>query len=62
MSLVVHFLYRLLLVLVIKFFIFILMVESLLSGILLGLIPVTIMGLFFTAYLQYVRGDNSINI
>nr|YP_009538646.1 cytochrome b6/f complex subunit V [Phacus pleuronectes]AYQ93708.1 cytochrome b6/f complex subunit V [Phacus pleuronectes] len=35
------------------------MVESLLSGILLGLIPVTIIGLFFTAYLQYTRGDNN---
>nr|ALP86114.1 cytochrome b6/f complex subunit V [Phacus orbicularis] len=35
------------------------MVESLLSGIILGLIPVTIIGLFFTAYLQYIRGDNS---
>lgn len=34
------------------------MVEGLLSGIVLGLIPVTILGLFFTAYLQYMRGDN----
>jgi cytochrome b6-f complex subunit 5 len=34
-----------------------LMVEPLLSGIVLGLIPVTISGLFVTAYLQYRRGD-----
>jgi len=33
------------------------MVEPLLSGIVLGLIPVTISGLFVTAYLQYSRGD-----
>jgi len=33
------------------------MVEPLLSGILLGLIPVTLSGLFVTAYLQYRRGD-----
>nr|AID67443.1 subunit V of cytochrome b6/f complex [Prasinococcus sp. CCMP1194] len=33
------------------------MVEPLLSGIVLGLIPVTLIGLFFAAYLQYRRGD-----
>nr|WGT92561.1 PetG [Lobomonas monstruosa] len=33
------------------------MVEPLLCGIVLGLIPVTIAGLFVTAYLQYRRGD-----
>jgi len=33
------------------------MVEPLLSGIVLGLIPVTLAGLFVTAYLQYRRGD-----
>nr|YP_009646309.1 subunit V of cytochrome b6/f complex [Chloropicon roscoffensis]AID67768.1 subunit V of cytochrome b6/f complex [Chloropicon primus]QBX97971.1 subunit V of cytochrome b6/f complex [Chloropicon roscoffensis]QBX98042.1 subunit V of cytochrome b6/f complex [Chloropicon roscoffensis] len=33
------------------------MVEILLSGIVLGLVPVTIFGLFVTAYLQYRRGD-----
>jgi len=33
------------------------MVEALLSGIVLGLVPVTITGLFVTAYLQYRRGD-----
>ena len=33
------------------------MVEPLLSGIVLGLLPVTITGLFTTAYLQYRRGD-----
>ena len=33
------------------------MVEPLLSGIVLGLIPVTLLGLFVTAYLQYRRGD-----
>lgn len=33
------------------------MVEPLLSGIVLGLIPVTLLGLFFDAYMQY-RRDN----
>jgi cytochrome b6-f complex subunit 5 len=33
------------------------MVEVLLSGIVLGLVPVTIAGLFFTAYLQFRRED-----
>lgn len=33
------------------------MVEALLSGIVLGLIPITLVGLFVTAYLQYRRGD-----
>jgi cytochrome b6-f complex subunit 5 len=33
------------------------MVEALLYGILLGLIPITLAGLFVTAYLQYRRGD-----
>ncbi|BDD77280.1 cytochrome b6/f complex subunit V (chloroplast) [Marchantia polymorpha subsp. ruderalis] len=33
------------------------MVEALLSGIVLGLIPITLLGLFVTAYLQYRRGD-----
>nr|QXU76272.1 cytochrome b6/f complex subunit V [Dicranopteris pedata] len=33
------------------------MVESLLSGIVLGLIPITLAGLFVTAYPQYRRGD-----
>lgn len=33
------------------------MVEPLLSGIVLGLVPITIIGLFVTAYLQYKRGD-----
>ena len=36
------------------------MVEALLSGIILGLIPITVIGLFFTAYLQYIRSDNNI--
>jgi cytochrome b6-f complex subunit 5 len=35
------------------------MVETLLSGIVLGLIPITISGLFFTAYLQYMRSDSA---
>lgn len=39
------------------FNIFFYMVEPLLSGIVLGLIPVTLAGLFVTAYLQYRRGD-----
>ena len=33
------------------------MVEPLLSGIVIGLIPVTLMGLFEAAYLQYRRGN-----
>ncbi len=33
------------------------MVEALLSGIVLGLIPITLAGLFATAYSQYRRGD-----
>jgi cytochrome b6-f complex subunit 5 len=33
------------------------MVEPLLSGIVLGLVPVTIIGLFVTAYLQFRRRD-----
>ena len=33
------------------------MVEPLLSGIVLGLVPISIIGLFVTAYLQYKRGD-----
>jgi cytochrome b6-f complex subunit 5 len=33
------------------------MVEPLLSGIVLGLIPITLLGLFFDAYMQY-RRDN----
>jgi cytochrome b6-f complex subunit 5 len=32
-------------------------VEPLLSGIVLGLIPVTLIGLFVAAYLQYRRGN-----
>lgn len=34
------------------------MVEALLSGIILGLIFITVCGLFFTAYLQYIRSDS----
>jgi cytochrome b6-f complex subunit 5 len=33
------------------------MVEPLVLGIVLGLVPVTLSGLFVTAYLQYKRGD-----
>ncbi|NJN88304.1 MAG: cytochrome b6-f complex subunit PetG [Leptolyngbyaceae cyanobacterium SL_7_1] len=33
------------------------MVEPLLCGIVLGLIPVTLAGLFVAAYLQYRRGN-----
>ncbi|HEY9819514.1 MAG TPA: cytochrome b6-f complex subunit PetG [Candidatus Sericytochromatia bacterium] len=33
------------------------MVEPLLVGIVLGLIPVTLAGLFAAAYMQYKRGD-----
>jgi len=32
-------------------------VEPLLSGIVLGLIPITLAGLFVAAYLQYRRGN-----
>jgi cytochrome b6-f complex subunit 5 len=35
------------------------MVEVLLAGIVLGLVPVTLTGLFVTAYLQYRRGDRA---
>lgn len=40
-----------------KSFFYFNMVEPLLCGIVLGLVPVTIAGLFVTAYLQYRRGD-----
>lgn len=33
------------------------MIEPLLFGVVLGIIPVTIIGLFITAYLQYRRGN-----
>ncbi|NEQ82963.1 MAG: cytochrome b6-f complex subunit PetG [Moorea sp. SIO2I5] len=33
------------------------MVEPLLVGIVLGLISVTLLGLFFAAYMQYQRGN-----
>lgn len=33
------------------------MVESFLSGIVLGLSAITLLGLFVTAYLQYKRGN-----
>lgn len=33
------------------------MIEPLLFGIVLGIIPVTIIGLFVAAYLQYRRGN-----
>jgi len=33
------------------------MIEPLLFGIVLGMIPVTITGLFVAAYLQYKRGN-----
>ncbi len=33
------------------------LVEPLLSGIVLGLIPITLAGLFVAAYLQYKRGN-----
>jgi cytochrome b6-f complex subunit 5 len=33
------------------------MVEPLLSGIILGLISVTLLGLFVAAYLQFKRGN-----
>jgi cytochrome b6-f complex subunit 5 len=33
------------------------MLEPLLFGIVLGIVPVTIIGLFIAAYLQYRRGN-----
>jgi len=33
------------------------MIEPLLTGIVLGLIPVTLLGLYVAAYLQYTRGN-----
>jgi cytochrome b6-f complex subunit 5 len=33
------------------------MIEPLLFGIVLGIIPVTLIGLFVSAYLQYRRGN-----
>nr|YP_009673677.1 cytochrome b6/f complex subunit V [Cuscuta carnosa]QDF46393.1 cytochrome b6/f complex subunit V [Cuscuta carnosa] len=33
------------------------MIETFPLGILLGIIPITLIGLFVTAYLQYRRGD-----
>ncbi|NJN24140.1 MAG: cytochrome b6-f complex subunit PetG [Acaryochloridaceae cyanobacterium RL_2_7] len=33
------------------------MVEPLLSGIVLGLIPITLAGLFVAAYIQYKNGN-----
>ena len=33
------------------------MIEPLLFGVVLGIIPVTIIGLFVAAYLQYRRGN-----
>lgn len=44
-----------------QFFLTSFMVEPLLSGIVLGLVPVTMAGLFVTAYLQYRRGDRVTN-
>ncbi|KAK7234945.1 hypothetical protein RIF29_46543 [Crotalaria pallida] len=37
------------------------MIEVFLFGIVLGLIPITLAGLFVTAYLQYRRGDQKSN-
>ncbi|NJM67560.1 MAG: cytochrome b6-f complex subunit PetG [Acaryochloris sp. RU_4_1] len=37
------------------------MVEPLLAGIVLGLIPVTILGLLVDAYIQYRRTDEPLN-
>ncbi|MEB3164138.1 MAG: cytochrome b6-f complex subunit PetG [Prochlorothrix sp.] len=34
------------------------MIEPLLCGIVLGLIPITLAGLFMAAYLQYRRGNS----
>ncbi|WP_072622170.1 cytochrome b6-f complex subunit V [Spirulina major] len=37
------------------------MVEYLLLGIVMGLVPVTLAGLFVAAYLQYKRDDQAIS-
>ncbi|MEA5420104.1 cytochrome b6-f complex subunit PetG [Spirulina sp. CCNP1310] len=37
------------------------MVEHLLLGIVIGLVPVTLAGLFVAAYLQYKRDDKAIS-
>ena len=42
---------------ILNVFIYLYMVEPLLSGIVLGLIPVTLAGLLVAAYLQYRRGN-----
>ena len=55
----IFFLIFLILVKKIYFILNVVMVEPLLSGIVLGLVPVTIAGLFVTAYLQYRRGDQA---
>ena len=56
---ILFFLIFLILVKKIYFILNVVMVEPLLSGIVLGLVPVTIAGLFVTAYLQYRRGDQA---
>ncbi|NJL01060.1 MAG: cytochrome b6-f complex subunit PetG [Spirulinaceae cyanobacterium SM2_1_0] len=33
------------------------MIEPLLLGMVLGLVTITLLGLFFAAYMQYKRGD-----
>lgn len=33
------------------------MIEPMLLGMVLGLVPVTLAGLFFAAYMQYKRGN-----
>ena len=38
------------------------MVEPLLSGIVLGLVIITAIGLFITAYLQWVRGSEGTDL
>ncbi len=37
------------------------MVEHLLLGIVIGLVPVTLAGLFVAAYMQYKRDDKAIS-
>ncbi|MGB3695616.1 MAG: cytochrome b6-f complex subunit PetG [Spirulinaceae cyanobacterium] len=34
------------------------MIEPMLLGMVLGLVPVTLAGLFFAAYMQYKRGND----
>lgn len=38
------------------------MIEPLVTGIVMGLIPVTLFGLYIAAYLQYARGNELLDL